>query len=146
MTLSYSLTWLIHVMCVKSSSHVWHDLLYVERRLFVMWLIHMCDVTHPHVWRELRDVTHVNRSISSDDFFVSCLIYRCDMAYSERENDTLVQDLPFWEGERESSHARARMRMCARASMGERENARERESKRERKSRRLHLFKREGMI
>ena len=39
-------TWLIH-MCDMTHSHVWHDSF-----TYVTWLIHTCDVTHPRVWHD----------------------------------------------------------------------------------------------
>jgi len=38
--------WLIH-MCNRTHSHVWRDSF-----ICVTWLIHMCDVIHSYVWRD----------------------------------------------------------------------------------------------
>ena len=37
-------TWLIH-MCDMTHPYVWYD-----SSICVIWLIHMCDMTHPYVW------------------------------------------------------------------------------------------------
>ena len=44
LTVATCVTWLVH-MCDVTRSHVWRDSF-----TYVTWLIHMCDVTHSHVW------------------------------------------------------------------------------------------------
>jgi len=59
MTHSYEWPWLIHI-CDMTHSHMWHDSF-----TCVTWLIHICDMTHSHMWHDsstgvfhMCDMTH----------------------------------------------------------------------------------------
>ena len=56
-------TWLIH-MCDMTHSHVWHGAF-----ICVTWLIHMCDMMNSYVWHDAI-------------IFVTWLIHMCDMTHS----------------------------------------------------------------
>ena len=60
---SMCVTWLIH-MCDMTHSHVWHDWF-----TCVTWLIHICDMTHSYVWHDAFT-------------WVTWLIHMCDMKHS----------------------------------------------------------------
>jgi len=69
-------TWLIH-MCDMTHSHVWHDSF-----TCVTWLIHMCDMTHSHVWHD--------SFWSVSDACVTWLFHTCDMTPSYARHDSCV--------------------------------------------------------
>jgi len=64
-------TWLIH-MCDITHSHVWH-----HSFICVTWLIHMCDMTHSYVW-------HV------PFICVTWLMHACDMTHSYVWHDSFM--------------------------------------------------------
>jgi len=69
----HDMTWLIH-MCDMTHSHVWHDSF-----TCVTWLIHMCEMTDSRVWHELFTcVTWLIHMCTC----VTWLIHMCDMTHS----------------------------------------------------------------
>ena len=89
--LQENMSGLIH-MCDMTHSHVWHD-------SCVTCLTYMCDMTHSHVWYDsftcvtwlihMYGMTHSH--IWHDSFScVTCLIHMCDMAHSQVWHDSFT--------------------------------------------------------
>jgi len=69
-------TWHIH-MCGMTHSHVWHD-----SWTCVTWIIHMCDMTHSRVWHCVTCLVHVCDMTDSYGWHcVTRLIHMCDMTH-----------------------------------------------------------------
>jgi len=64
-------TWLIH-MCDMTHPHMWHD-----SSTCVTWLIHICDMTHPYMWHD-------------SSTCVTWLIHICDMTHPHVCRDSFV--------------------------------------------------------
>jgi len=69
----WCVTWLIH-MCDMTHSHLWHDSF-----TCVTWLIHMCDVTHSCAWRDAFTC-------------VTWLIQMCDVPHPDESVDDFFLD------------------------------------------------------